>query len=125
MNSTAVGITAFGLGVAIGVVAGYTGHDLVDRQPAVDQLVAHVELLDARKIWYAPTDCISGVVTNRGPAAAPVVTIEFNLYDATGSQIANAQDTIKNLAPSSTWCFRIPVDVQFSRFALTSLDVSY
>ncbi len=67
---------------------------------------------------------IEGTATNNCGRALKIVTLEFNLYDASGAVIGNATDVVQNLAASDTWHFRASAlgTENVAKYALKSIE---
>ena len=71
--------------------------------PPASQCIA---ISDQQWTTNSYTGAIVGTATNNCGRALKIVTLEFNLYDASGAVIGNATDVVQNLAASDTWHFR-------------------
>jgi hypothetical protein len=66
------------------------------------------------------TDHIVGVVVNQGPREYASVRISFRLYDASGSVVGDASDSVSRLKPGETW--RFSAFTWGTAFAVAKLD---
>lgn len=69
---------------------------------------------------------ITGILQNTSPVPYEILSIEFNLYDASGNQIGTASDYLSNLQAGGTWKFETRIlNEDAVRFEFVSVDFFY
>ena len=69
---------------------------------------------------------ITGILQNTSPVPYEMLSIEFNLYDASGNQIGTASDYLSNLQAGGTWKFEAGIlNEDAVRFEFVSVDFFY
>ncbi len=98
-----------------------TTENVASTPPPASQCIA---ISDQQWTTNSYTGAIEGTATNNCGRALKIVTLEFNLYDASGAVIGNATDVVQNLAASDTWHFRAGAlgTENVAKYALKSIE---
>ena len=86
--------------------------------------VPRVRVIECKKGWWDPHDCIVGVVTNAGDTAASEVRIRFAISRPDGVTLDPATVTLRDLDPHTARHFRaIPESEGWSDFRVAEITV--
>ncbi len=98
-----------------------TTENVASTPPPASQCIA---ISDQQWTVNTYTGAIEGTATNNCGRALKIVTLEFNLYDASGAVVGNATDVVQNLAASDTWHFRASAlgTQNVAKYALNSIE---